>query len=78
MSPAVFESARLAAVILTVLLKIALMPTYLQSYLNIAEQRLEIQKKEAGRITNVDLQKKVSKIIYHLQLKTLSQRFSEW
>lgn len=36
------------------------MPIYLQAYLNLAHDRLEEQKKEAGRITNVDLQKKVS------------------
>lgn len=35
------------------------MPIYLQAYLNLAHDRLEEQKKEAGRITNVDLQKKV-------------------
>lgn len=36
------------------------MPVYLQAYLNLAYDRLEEQKKEAGRITNIDLQKKVS------------------
>jgi hypothetical protein len=59
MTTATFESMRLIIIIIAVLLKIALMPTYLQSYLNLALQRLETQKKEAGRITNVDLQKKV-------------------
>lgn len=59
MTPAAFESARLIAIIFVVLLKLALMPLYLQSYLNLANQRLEIQKKEAGRISNIELQKKV-------------------
>lgn len=54
-----FESLRLFAVVFTVLLKIFLMPWYLQTYLNIAHERVEKQKKEAGRITNVDFQKKV-------------------
>lgn len=36
------------------------MPMYLQSYLNLAIQKLENQKKEAGRITNVELQKKAN------------------
>ena len=35
------------------------MPTYLQSYLNIALERTENLKKEGGRITNIDLQKQV-------------------
>lgn len=39
------------------------MPIYLQAYLNIAYDRVEEQKKEAGRITNVDLQKKVRNLI---------------
>lgn len=41
------------------MLRLVLMPIYLQAYLNLAYDRLEEQKKEAGRITNVDLQKKV-------------------
>ncbi|XP_011861929.1 PREDICTED: transmembrane protein 161B isoform X3 [Vollenhovia emeryi] len=53
-----FESLRLIIIVVAGLLKIVLMPIYLQSYLNLAIQKLEIQKKEAGRITNVDLQKK--------------------
>ncbi|KAG7190275.1 hypothetical protein KM043_006392 [Ampulex compressa] len=66
MTPSAFESIRLIAVVAAVLLKIVLMPMYLQSYLNLAVQRLEIQKKEAGRITNVDLQKKIAAVFYYL------------
>lgn len=57
--------------ILAVVLRIALMPVYLQAYLNLAYQRLEEQKKEAGRITNVELQKKISSIFYYLCVVTL-------
>lgn len=35
------------------------MPFYLQAYLSMAHTRLENQKKEAGRITNIELQQKV-------------------
>jgi len=59
MTAARFESLRLIIIVIASLLKIVLKPVYLQSYLNLAIQRLEIQKKEAGRITNIDLQKKV-------------------
>lgn len=62
MTAGAFESMRLFAVVVVVLLKLSLMPIYLQSYLNLAEQRIENQKKEAGRITNVELQKKASYI----------------
>ena len=59
MTPAAFESMRLLAIIVTIILKLAVMPVYLQSYLNLANLRLEKQKKEAGRISNKDFQKKV-------------------
>ncbi|OAD53283.1 hypothetical protein WN48_10592, partial [Eufriesea mexicana] len=66
MTTSSFESMRLIAIIVAVLLKFLLMPMYLQSYLNLATQRLENQKKEAGRITNVDLQKKIAGVFYYL------------
>ncbi|XP_018057733.1 PREDICTED: transmembrane protein 161B [Atta colombica] len=66
MTVARFESLRLTIIVVVSLLKIVLMPIYLQSYLNLAIQRLEIQKKEAGRITNVDLQKKIAAVYYYL------------
>lgn len=61
MTPVAFESARLIAIVAVVLLKLALMPMYLQCHLDLATERLEIQKKEAGRITNVEFQKKVTR-----------------
>lgn len=59
MTPHAFDILRLVLVVVAVLLRLILMPIYLQAYLNLAYDRLEDQKKEAGRITNVDLQKKV-------------------
>lgn len=59
MTDEAFDSARLIFIVLTMCLKVILMPLYLQAYLNIAYTRLENQKKEAGRITNVELQQKV-------------------
>ncbi|KAJ8682434.1 hypothetical protein QAD02_018226 [Eretmocerus hayati] len=66
MTPSAFESMRLIAIVVTVLLKLALMPTYLQAYLNLSSQRLEVQRKEAGRISNVDFQKKIASVFYYL------------
>lgn len=54
MSTEVFEFARVIAISVAVLLRIILMPIYLQAYLNLAYDRIEDQKKEAGRITNVE------------------------
>lgn len=47
------------------------MPIYLQAYLNLAYDRIEDMKKEAGRITNMELQKKVTSIFYYLCVVTL-------
>ncbi|KAG4071053.1 hypothetical protein HA402_001490 [Bradysia odoriphaga] len=52
------------------------MPVYLQAYLNLAYDRIQDMNKEAGRITNVELQKKyVAPIImcmyFALMYKTL-------
>jgi hypothetical protein len=55
-----FDTLRLVLVIATVILRLVLMPVYLQAYLNMAHTRLEEQKKEVGRISNTDLQKRVS------------------
>lgn len=54
-----------------VILRFSLLPIYLQSYLNIAYDKVEDLKKEAGRITNIELQKKVSSIFYYLCVVTL-------
>lgn len=47
------------------------MPIYLQAYLNLAYDRIEDQKKEAGRITNKEFQQKITSIFYYLCVVTL-------
>lgn len=42
------------------LLRLCIMPIYLQAYLNMAYERTQALKNEAGKISNIDLQKKVS------------------
>lgn len=54
-----FESLRCWIVVLVVIQRLYMMPMFMQAYLNMAQERLEQQKKEAGRITNKDLQKQV-------------------
>lgn len=56
---ATFDTIRIFAIVVAVVLRLALMPIYLQAYLNMAYNRIEEQKKEAGRTTNVEIQKKV-------------------
>ncbi|KAG5872470.1 hypothetical protein JTB14_010608 [Gonioctena quinquepunctata] len=66
-----FESIRFIAIIATMGLKMILMPWYLQAYLDMAYHRLENQKKEAGRITNIELQKQIAAVFYYLCVVTL-------
>lgn len=47
----------------------------MQSYLNMAQERLEQQKKEAGRITNKDLQKQVKFVFTFLYVLFSSSLF---
>lgn len=78
MSDSAFDSMRLVAVITIVFHRLFLMPSYLQAYLNMAYQRVQEQRKEAGRITNHELQEKVCTVLarpgincvvsYHLEL----------
>ncbi|XP_075230518.1 transmembrane protein 161-like emei isoform X2 [Lycorma delicatula] len=66
MTSTAFESLRLILIVAAVIQRIAVMPPYLQAYLNMAYHRLQEQKKEAGRITNIELQKKIAVVFYYL------------
>ncbi|KAJ8733549.1 hypothetical protein PYW08_001847 [Mythimna loreyi] len=61
-----YDTLRLILVASTVVIRLALMPRQLQAYLDMAQRRLDVQKKEAGRITNIDLQKKIASVFYYL------------
>ncbi|KAJ8727319.1 hypothetical protein PYW07_001438 [Mythimna separata] len=61
-----YDTLRLILVASTVVVRLALMPRQLQAYLDMAQRRLDVQKKEAGRITNIDLQKKIASVFYYL------------
>lgn len=68
-----FESLRCWVVVLVVVQRLYMMPMFMQAYLNMAQERLEQQKKEAGRITNKDLQKQVQfKFFFLYNLNILS------
>lgn len=60
MSSEAFDTLRIVMVLVVAVLRLSLMPYYLQSYLNLAYEKVEAQKKESGRISNKDLQKKVA------------------
>ncbi len=60
-------------VLAVVLFRLAVMPRYLQSYLNIAFYKVEELKQEAGKISNIDLQRLVARIFYYLCVVRLNE-----
>jgi len=66
-----FETVRLYTVVLVLFFRLIMMPTYLQSYLNMAYHKLEELKQEAGKISNVELKKSVVRVFYYLCVVTL-------
>ncbi|XP_078666727.1 transmembrane protein 161B-like [Branchiostoma floridae x Branchiostoma belcheri] len=66
MSEPWFETSRLYTIIFCVVLRLVLMHRYLQSYLNMAHQRIEHVKKQAGRISNMEIQKRIVRVFFYL------------
>ncbi|KAG8012104.1 hypothetical protein GBF38_004563, partial [Nibea albiflora] len=57
MTEQTFDTLRLWTIILMCVLRLAMMRHHLQAYLNLAQKGVDQMKKEAGRISTVDLQK---------------------
>nr|XP_054751774.1 transmembrane protein 161B-like [Lytechinus pictus] len=66
MSDETFDIVRVSFIPVFAVLRLALMTQHLQAYLNMAHERIEQMKKEAGRISSLDLQKKVIRVFYYL------------
>ncbi|XP_006820099.1 transmembrane protein 161B-like [Saccoglossus kowalevskii] len=66
-----FELSRMVFILLLCLLRVLLFNTHLQAYLNMAYERIENMKKEAGRISSIDLQRKVARVFYYLCVVSL-------
>ncbi|XP_058024431.1 transmembrane protein 161B isoform X3 [Ahaetulla prasina] len=60
MSEATFDTLRLWIIILLCALRLAMMRSHLQAYLNLAQKCVDQMKKEVGRISTVELQKMIS------------------
>lgn len=60
MSEDAFDTMRLWIIILLCALRLVMMRNHLQAYLNLAQKCVDQMKKEAGRISTIDLQKMVS------------------
>lgn len=59
MSENTYDTLRLWVILLLCVLRLAMMRHHLQAYLNLAQKGVLQMKKEAGRISTVDLQKMV-------------------
>lgn len=66
MSSDAFEVSRIALVLAIVVLRLCLMPRYLQSYLNLAPEKMAELRREAGNISNIELQRRVVRVFYYL------------
>uniref|UniRef100_A0A667Z3N8 Transmembrane protein 161B n=1 Tax=Myripristis murdjan TaxID=586833 RepID=A0A667Z3N8_9TELE len=66
MTEQTYDTLRLWAILLLCVLRLAMMRHHLQAYLNLAQKGVEQMKKEAGRISTVDLQKMVARVFYYL------------
>ena len=63
MTEQTYDTLRLWAIILMCMLRLTMMRHHLQAYLNLAQKGVDQMKKEAGRISTVDLQKMVIEMI---------------
>lgn len=61
-----FEVYRIAFVVLICLLRFVLIRHHLQAYLNVAYDRMLKLRKEAGKITNIELRSLVGRVYYYL------------
>ncbi|XP_062874065.1 transmembrane protein 161B [Trichomycterus rosablanca] len=66
MTEKTYDTLRLWVILLLCALRLAMMRHHLQAYLNLAQKGVEQMKKEAGRISTVDLQKMVTRVFYYL------------
>ncbi|XP_019496688.1 PREDICTED: transmembrane protein 161B isoform X2 [Hipposideros armiger] len=71
MTDATFDTLRLWVIILLCALRLAMMRSHLQAYLNLAQKCVDQMKKEAGRISTVELQKMVARVFYYLCVVSL-------
>lgn len=86
MSEQTFDTLRLWVIVLMCVLRLAMMRHHLQAYLNLAQKGVDQMKKEAGRISTVDLQKMVIRrscslkrdIARGCKWKIVSHPFLQW
>ncbi|XP_071995535.1 transmembrane protein 161B [Engystomops pustulosus] len=66
MTEEAFDTLRLWIIIFLCGLRLIMMRYHLQAYLNLAQKCVDQMKKEAGRISTMELQKMVARVFYYL------------
>ncbi|XP_071302035.1 transmembrane protein 161B-like [Agelaius tricolor] len=66
MSEDTFDTMRLWIIILLCALKLVMICSHLQAHLNLVQKCMDQMKKEAGRISTIDLQKMVARVFCYL------------
>ncbi|EDO37046.1 predicted protein, partial [Nematostella vectensis] len=66
-----FKNLRSTLVLTFCALRLVLTWRHLQSYLHMAQDRMEKLRRETGRITNIELQRKVAGVFYYLSAASL-------
>uniref|UniRef100_A0A6A7FRC3 Transmembrane protein 161B-like n=1 Tax=Hirondellea gigas TaxID=1518452 RepID=A0A6A7FRC3_9CRUS len=66
LSTETFALVRVVAVLIACVLRLLVLPLYLQVYLDMARTKLEEQRSHAGKITNKSIQKQVASVFYYL------------
>lgn len=71
MTDSQFDINRILCIITLCLLKLAAIRIHLQAYLNLAYVKLRRMKKEAGQMTNTDIQRTVTRVFFYLCVVSL-------
>ncbi|XP_006004005.1 transmembrane protein 161A [Latimeria chalumnae] len=71
MSSSTYNSVRLWTIVVLCLLRFAMTRYHLQAYLNLANRWVDQMKREAGRITTIEIQRKVTRVFCYLTVITL-------
>ena len=67
----VFDNLRIFLFVILFVVRLLLLPTHLQSHLNLAHEKIQNMRKESGRISNIEIQKMVARVFYVLCMVTL-------
>ncbi|XP_007430770.1 transmembrane protein 161A isoform X1 [Python bivittatus] len=71
MSDTAYNSVRLWTIVVLCALRLAVTRYHLQAYLNLAERWVEQMKREAGRITVLEIQRKITRIYCYVTVVSL-------